>query len=292
MKRLEVIHTIAEFRAWRASHRGELAFVPTMGALHDGHASLVREARKIADAQKGNVAASIFVNPTQFGPAEDFTKYPRTLEADLAMLAAAGCDVAFVPTAEEMYGARNINAATQTALATIDPGPLGEVLEGAIRPGHFRGVCTVVLKLLNVVTPTKLVMGQKDYQQNAVLKKMIADLNIPTKHIMCPTLREPDGLAMSSRNRYLSSEERPRAKAIYESLTAANAAFLAGERDGKKLSSLMKSGIESRGLSVQYAGPFDPDTLEPLEHLSNACVFLVAAKLGNTRLIDNLIVGG
>lgn len=288
---VQVIHTIAEFRDWREANRGALAFVPTMGALHEGHASLVREARRLADREKGTVASSIFVNPTQFGPSEDFTKYPRTLESDLAMLEAAGCDVAFVPTAEEMYGTKNINAATQSMLATVDPGPLADILEGAIRPGHFRGVCTVVLKLLNIVTPTKLVMGQKDYQQNAVLRKMIADLNVATEHVMCPTLREADGLAMSSRNRYLTAEERPRAVGIFEALTWASRAFAKGERSGKILSDGMKQRIETRGLNVQYAVAADTSTLETFSSVENECVFLIAAKLGATRLIDNMLTG-
>jgi len=200
---MKVIHTIAEFRAWRgAVGAGLTPFVPTMGALHEGHASLVRQARAMADTG-GRVIASIFVNPTQFGPAEDFSKYPRTLEADCQMLEAAGCDAVFVPSAGEMYGVPaggTLNAATQMESGvTVDPGPLGNVLDGAIRPGHFRGVCTVVAKLLNITQPSHLLLGQKDFQQQAILRRMCADLNMPVEVVTCPTLREVDGLAMSSR---------------------------------------------------------------------------------------------
>lgn len=174
---------------------------------------------------------------------------------------------------------------------TIDPGPLANVLEGAIRPGHFRGVCTVVTKLLNIVTPTKLVMGQKDYQQNAVLRQMIHDLNIPTEHVMEPTVREPDGLAMSSRNRYLSPDERSRAVVLYEALTWAAAEFAAGNRVPETLQAGMKQRIETRGLAVQYALPAHADTLIPWpRQIDGPCVLLIAAQLGKTRLIDNMVL--
>jgi pantoate--beta-alanine ligase len=291
-----LFHTIAEIRAWRAAlpPAAPLAFVPTMGALHDGHASLARHARTIADASKtpGNVAASIFVNPTQFGPQEDFSKYPRTLDADLGLLAPAGVDAVFAPSAEEMYPHIASLSTEHSALSTsVDPGPIATILEGAIRPGHFRGVCTVVLKLLNIVTPTHLVMGQKDYQQNAVLRQMIRELNVATEHVMCPTIREPDGLAMSSRNRYLSPADRPRAVAIYRALTAAKSAFLAGEKNPRTLESLMRQTIESAGLAVQYSLPAHADTLAAFPVAIDApCVLLVAAKLGTTRLIDNMLI--
>jgi pantoate--beta-alanine ligase len=286
-----LFHTIAEFRAWRAAlaPAAPLAFVPTMGALHEGHVSLAHHARKLT-GPAGSVAASIFVNPTQFGPAEDFSKYPRTLNADLDLLAPAGVDAVFAPSAEEMYPTISELSTQHSALSTsVDPGPIATILEGALRPGHFRGVCTVVLKLLNIVTPTHLVMGQKDYQQNAVLRQMIRELNIPTAHVMCPTIREPDGLAMSSRNRYLSPADRPRAVAIHRALTAAKTAFQSGEKNPHTLETLMRHTIESAGLSVQYALPAHADTLSPFPATINApCVLLVAAQLGATRLIDNI----
>ena len=209
---MRILSTIAKFRAWRRRlPAGALTpFVPTMGALHDGHASLVHAARRIAgpSGAGGSVIASIFVNPTQFGPREDFAKYPRTFNADCVLLEAAGCDALFAPSAEEMYP-ENAKRKTQdaqldAASVTVDPGPLGGILEGAIRPGHFRGVCTVVAKLLDVVEPSHLLLGQKDFQQQAILRRMVADLNFPVEVVTCPTLREADGLALSSRNRYLT----------------------------------------------------------------------------------------
>jgi pantoate--beta-alanine ligase len=176
------------------------------------------------------------------------------------------------------------------ALTSVDPGPLATVLEGAIRPGHFRGVCTVVLKLLNIVRPAQLVMGQKDYQQNAVLRAMIRDLNVPTEHVMCPTVREPDGLAMSSRNRYLSPDQRARAVALYEALAWAKDQIAGGNRDGKAVEAGMRERVERRGLTVQYALPAHADTLTPCrDRIDAPCVLLIAAVNGTTRLIDNMI---
>jgi pantoate--beta-alanine ligase len=289
---VKVIHTISDFRRWRSGLERDAAtpFAPTMGALHEGHISLVQEARVLAGAS-GKVLSSIFVNPTQFGPTEDFSKYPRTLEADVKMLQAAGCDVVFVPSAQEMYATdQPLNAATQATLITIDPGPIGDVLEGAIRPGHFRGVCTVVAKLLNIVQPSHLLLGQKDFQQQAILRKMCAELNMPVEVITCPTMREPDGLAMSSRNRYLSADERPRAAAIYEALRWTREAFINGERRPEILEQAMGERIENRGLIVEYAVAANPATLVPWKNsIGGSCVLLIAAKLGSTRLIDNLL---
>ena len=284
---ITVLETIAACRAYRASlGSSPVAFVPTMGALHDGHASLVRAARRIV-GQRGHVIASVFVNPTQFGPNEDFNKYPRTLAADLALLQAASANAVFTPTNDIMYPP----TADPTSRMSIDPGPLAHVLEGAIRPGHFRGVCTVVAKLLNIVEPDKLVMGQKDYQQNAVLRQMIRDLNIPTEHVMEPTIREADGLAMSSRNRYLTPEERSRAVVLFEALSWAAAQFAGGIRSPETLAAGMKQRIEARGLIVQYALPAHADTLAPWhERISGPCVLLIAAQLGKTRLIDNMVL--
>lgn len=282
---LEVFGTVEGFRAYRRGVRGLVAFVPTMGALHEGHASLVREARRMAGAE-GVVAASIFVNPTQFGPHEDYARYPRTLEADLELLQANGCDAVFTPTPEVMYPPAG------AGVVTVDPGVLGTVLEGAIRPGHFRGVCTVVAKLLGIVCPDKLVMGQKDYQQNAVLRAMIRDLNMPVEHVEVPTVREADGLAMSSRNRYLSPEERSRAVAIYRALAWARHAWAGGNRDADALGEGMRERIDAAGLATQYAVVAHADTLEVLAGVQGEvpAVLLVAAKLGGTRLIDNMRV--
>ena len=283
---MKVIQTIGEFRAWRNGAAGVVSFVPTMGALHEGHAALVRAARRRA-GPNGKAIASIFVNPTQFGPNEDFTKYPRTLDADCTILLAAGCDAVFVPSAEEMYGGKSAGA------VSIDPGPLGTVLEGAIRPGHFRGVCTVVAKLLNITQPTELLLGQKDFQQQAVLRQMVKDLNMLLEVITCATVREPDGLAMSSRNRYLSADERGRAVAIREALAWAREAYSQGERDTSVLEPEMKRRIEAKGLAVQYAVAANAATLEPWAgRIGESCVLLIAAKLGATRLIDNEVLSG
>ena len=242
---MRVIHAIAEFREWRRERAaGGLpgavaAFVPTMGALHAGHVSLVTAARRLA-GRDGVVMASIFVNPTQFGPAEDFAKYPRTLESDVKMLEGAGCDaVLALPSADEMYtGIQNS--------VMVEPGSLGEVLEGAIRPGHFRGVCTVVAKLLNIVQPTHLLLGQKDFQQQAILRRMCGDLNFGVEVVTCPTLRESDGLAMSSRNRYLSAEDRERAVGLFEGLSWGRQAIAGGERRVEAVEAGMRERIERR----------------------------------------------
>jgi pantoate--beta-alanine ligase len=295
---MNVLHSIAEFRTWRRSisPAALMPFVPTMGALHEGHASLVRQARALAARPAGVVVASIFVNPTQFGPQEDFAKYPRTLEADCGLLAEAGCDAVFVPPAQEMYrGIRELNTQHAAAQASVDPGRLGMVLEGALRPGHFRGVCTVVAKLLNIVQPSHLLLGQKDFQQQAILRQMCADLNLPVEVVTCPTLREPDGLAMSSRNRYLSADERTRAVALWEALGGAKQAYEAGEREARVLDAGMEQCLAARGLIPQYALAAHAQTLVPFREAPGGrveppAVLLVAAKLGGTRLIDNLLV--
>jgi len=290
---VQVIHTIREFREYHRTHGSAdvRAFAPTMGALHDGHASLIRQARTMAGAD-GLVLSSIFVNPTQFGPQEDFAKYPRTLESDVAILTAAGCDAVFVPSAEEMYpGIRTLNTQHSAMGTSVDPGPLANVLEGAIRPGHFRGVCTVVAKLLNITQPTHLLLGQKDFQQQAILRLMVRELDMPCEVVTCPTLRESNGLAMSSRNRYLSADERSRAPAIFQAMNAAKAMFDAGEHNAAPLNDLMQQRITAAGMQVQYALVADRDTLAPFENtIDKPAVLLVAAKLGTTRLIDNLVL--
>ncbi len=243
----------------------------------------------------GKVMSSIFVNPTQFGPGEDFGKYPRTLHADLEMLTAAGCDAVFVPSAEEMYPAlRRGGEEDLGGGASVEPGALAGVLEGAIRPGHFRGVCTVVAKLLNIVQPTDLLLGQKDFQQQAVLRQMVGDLNMAVNVVTCPTLREADGLAMSSRNRYLTAEERGRAVGLHLALQEAKGAYAAGERRAKVLEAGMRRQLESRGLEVQYAVAAEPRTLQLWSEgegkIDGDAVLLIAGKVGGTRLIDNLLL--
>ncbi len=243
--------------------------------------------------------ASIFVNPTQFGPGEDFSRYPRTLEADVELLAAAGCDAVLVPSAQEIYPAIAGAAGDPSAgMIGIDPGPMAELWEGAMRggrAGHFRGVCTVVAKLLNIVEPTHLLLGQKDYQQQAILRQMCSDLNMPVAVVTCPTVREPDGLAMSSRNRYLSPDERGRAIAIYEAMTWAKESYAAGERQASLLEAGMEQRLLARGLVPQYAVVADADALRPFREsgagrIEAPGVLLIAAKLGHTRLIDNMLL--
>lgn len=288
-----VLKTVADLRAYRAklTPGSTVAFVPTMGALHDGHASLVRQAAIIAGT-RGQVMASVFVNPTQFTPTEDFNKYPRTLDADVEILKQAGCHAVFAPSPQDMYpDIGTLSTKHSENSVSVDPGPLGTILEGALRPGHFRGVCTVVLKLVNLVQPTHLVMGQKDYQQNIVLRQMIRDLNVPTEHVMCPTIRETDGLARSSRNRYLSTEERTRAIGLYEALTWAASEFKRGNSNGAALEAGMKRHLLSRQLEPQYAIAANANTLSTYTGaIDGPVVLLIAAKNGATRLIDNMLL--
>jgi pantoate--beta-alanine ligase len=288
------LHTIDAMRSFRQGKEGLVPFVPTMGALHEGHVSLVRQARALADAagRRGTVLASIFVNPTQFGPNEDFGKYPRTLESDQAMLKAAGCDAVFVPSAEEMYpGIRQTSTEHSARTISVDPGPLGDILEGAIRPGHFRGVCTVVAKLLNITQPTHLLLGQKDFQQQLVLRQMCTGLNMPVQVVTCPTLREPDGLAMSSRNRYLSEPERARAAALSQALDLARQGYANGKHQPGPLEHLMRAHLEKDGLEIQYAVVRHQHTLAEFSNTINGpAVALLAVKLGATRLIDNQLL--
>jgi len=255
-----------------------IALVPTMGALHDGHLSLVTAARERADY----VVVSVFVNPTQFAPGEDFEAYPRDIERDIDLLGAEGADLVFTPTPEVMYA--------PDAEVTVDPGPLGAVLEGATRPSHFRGVCTVVTKLLAVTAPDLAFFGEKDYQQLAVLRRMARDLDLPVKVIGCPTVRECDGLAMSSRNVYLSRDERAAATVLYRALRSAEMLALDGERDARVLEEAMRSQIDSEPLAaLDYAMVTDAATLASLDTLGAVPArALIAARMGATRLIDNL----
>ena len=269
-------------RAWRRALPASktLAFVPTMGALHDGHISLMHQARHEADL----VIASIFVNPLQFGPNEDLSRYPRPIEADIARLEAAGVDALFLPSVDDMYppGASTFVEETQVS------GPLC----GAMRPGHFRGVTTVVLKLFNLVQPHVAVFGQKDAQQCAVIERMVRDLDVPVAIRRGAIVREADGLALSSRNVYLSPEDRAAAPLLHQSLKKAEAAFLAGERDA---TALARTGLAELGRSAritpQYWEVRDPESLEPLTSVGpRGALMAVAAYLGTTRLIDNLLL--
>jgi pantoate--beta-alanine ligase len=275
-----VAATIAEVRAAVAAARGKgltVGFVPTMGALHPGHAALIRAARQAT----GFVVVSVFVNPTQFGPSEDFTRYPRTLDADRALSADAGADLVFAPTAAEMYPDHSVTFVEVTQLDAV--------LEGPSRPGHFRGVCTVVLKLLNIVQPDVAVFGQKDAQQARIVRQMVRDLNVPVRIDVHPTVREPDGLAMSSRNRYLSPEERSAAPGIYRALQAIQSRAISGETDVAMLEAALAADLAAiPGARVDYARIVDADTLQPLAKLDRPALATVAVFLGTTRLIDNL----
>lgn len=258
----------------------QVGFVPTMGALHDGHISLTKVA-----AQHGAdfSVLSIFVNPLQFGPNEDFARYPRTFDADLQRCREAGVEIVYAPSREAMY--------PSGFQSHVEVEQVTRRLEGAFRPTHYRGVTTVVLKLWNAVGPCLSVFGRKDYQQWRVLSRLAVDLNLPISVIGAEIMREPDGLAMSSRNRYLNPEARARALAIAEGLRAAYDAFAAGERDPRALEQLARKPIERSFDRVDYVEAVHPETLEPLTDLSSNVVLLVAAHLGATRLIDNLELG-
>jgi len=273
---LRVISTIAEVRAARMA-MPMLGLVPTMGFLHPGHLSLVKRAK----SECGLVAASIFVNPTQFGPNEDFGRYPRARERDLALLEAEDCDLVFTPDVTEIYPAGFD--------ARIDIGGVTEGLEGAVRPGHFTGVATVVAKLFNIFQPTRAYFGQKDAQQCAVIRKLVRDLDMPLEVVVCETVREVDGLAMSSRNAYLSPAERAKATILIRALRAAAAS---GDRDAEALRRLMRDTIHTEPLAqLDYVSVADPDTLEELNHLGEGGALLsLAVRVSGTRLIDNLII--
>jgi len=281
---MTVVHSISECRAAR-QRLGTLAFVPTMGALHAGHVSLMYWARE----QARQVAVSIFVNPTQFGPREDFTHYPRTLDQDLAMCHDAGVDLVFVPEASEIYP-------PDSTKLLIDLPDLTTVLEGKHRPGHFQGVCQVVAKLFNIVQPQFACFGQKDFQQLRILEAMTGMLNFPTQIVPCPTMREEDGLAMSSRNRYLSADERQRALSISRALFAAQEEINSGAQVASKLVATMQRTLLDRGqyghvpMSIDYVACVDPQTLKPVDELAGPVVCAIAARVGATRLIDNLIL--
>jgi pantoate--beta-alanine ligase len=272
----------AELRAATdaARQRGAgVGFVPTMGALHAGHRSLLAAARAGNDL----VVASVFVNPLQFGPAEDLAAYPRDRDADLAVLAAEGVDLAFLPPDDEMW--------PDPPDVRLAVGGLAERLEGLVRPGHLDGVATVVAKLLHLVGPSRAYFGQKDAQQLAVVRRMVADLAFPNRIVACPTVREPDGLAVSSRNAYLSPDERRRAPALYRALSAGRAVFEAGGRDPAAVEAAARDLLEDApGVEPDYVALVDPVTFEPVKQTEPGQVLATAARVGRTRLIDNVIL--
>jgi pantoate--beta-alanine ligase len=250
--------------------------VPTMGALHPGHESLIRACRD----ECGFTVVTIFVNPTQFGPQEDFNRYPRPLEDDLAICRRLEVDLVFAPVVDTLYPA---------GFGTfVDVEQLSHTLEGAARPGHFRGVATIVLKLLNIVQPARAYFGQKDYQQQLVVRKICRELDLPVEIHTCPTIREPDGLALSSRNRYLDAGERRTALSLYRSLQLAEERLRSGERDVRMIAGQMRQLLEETGARVDYATIVDPQSLDELTAPAQNMVALVAAYVGRTRLIDNL----
>jgi len=277
---MKIVTTLPELRSERRTLPGPVGFVPTMGYLHAGHISLVQTAR----AECASVAASIFVNPTQFGPNEDLARYPRDLPRDLALLEAAGVDLVWTPTPEVMYP-----SGFQT---WVEVEGLMRPLEGEVRPGHFRGVTTVVAKLFNAVGPDKAYFGQKDAQQAAVIRRMTKDLDFPIEIVVCPTLREADGLAMASRNTYLNPEERQAATVLFRALSAAKSAYDSGERAAEKLRALVGKTVNAETLArLQYVSCADYDTLEELESVRGKALLSMAVYVGKTRLIDNFVMG-
>jgi pantoate--beta-alanine ligase len=275
---MQVFHTISEFRSARRK-LGRVAFVPTMGALHEGHLSLMR----LASQHAPHVAVSIFVNPTQFAPNEDFNKYPRPIEKDLELCRSVGVDLVFNPSPAEMYPPGSPKIA-------IDLPELTTVLEGAHRPGHFAGVCQVVAKLFNIVQPDVAVFGQKDFQQLRVLTAMVEALDFPIQIVPGPTLREEGGLAMSSRNRYLSPDERQRALAISKALRYAQDQVKAGNKAASALLESMRELLLEQQIAVDYIAAVDPRTLVAKELIDGPTTFAIAARVGSTRLIDNILI--
>ena len=260
-------------------HPARLGLVPTMGALHAGHLSLVSAAKAQCDA----VAVSIFVNPTQFGPSEDFAKYPRSFESDCAALDKGGVDFVFAPTVGEMY------SRDETTWVTVEG--LSEKLDGRSRPGHFRGVTTVVAKLFHVIEPDAAFFGQKDAAQVAVIRRMVRDLNFPLEIVVCPIIREPDGLAMSSRNVYLSPEDRRRALVLSRALQRVEKEFRAGQRTAAQLREAGRAVVvQEPGVRLDYFEIVDPDTLDPIDPIAGKALAAVAAYVGATRLIDNVVL--
>jgi len=276
---MKVVHTLAELRTARKELPEPVGLVPTMGYLHQGHLSLVQAAHKTCPS----VAVSIFVNPTQFAPTEDLASYPRDLEKDLRLLEEAGVDLVWAPDEKTMYP-----DSFQTWVTVQE---VTRYLEGFHRPEHFRGVTTVVAKLFNAVQPQQAFFGQKDAQQAVVIKQMVRDLNFPIEIVVCPIVREADGLALSSRNTYLSPVERQAATILNKALKAAEKAYLAGERQAERIRQVMRDEFQAEPLAnVQYASCADPRTLQELETISQGALLSVAVYIGKTRLIDNLVL--
>jgi pantoate--beta-alanine ligase len=282
LESMKICPTIREVRAASRSlreHGKRLGLVPTMGALHEGHLSLVRAARARCDA----VAVSIFVNPTQFGPSEDLARYPRRFEHDCELLEKEGVDILFAPSTGEMYPKGELTWVTVEGLS--------EKLDGRSRPGHFRGVTTVVAKLFHIVAPDAAFFGQKDAAQVAVIRRLVRDLNFPVEIVVCPIVREPDGLAMSSRNAYLNPDERQRALVLQRSLQRVEKEFRAGQRNAAGLAAGAKQMIaDEPQVRLDYFEIVDPDTLDPLDEISRPALVAVAAYVGSTRLIDNTVL--
>ncbi len=279
---MQVAKTVREVRAWMKLARADgktVGFVPTMGYFHEGHLNLMRRAKAECDL----CVVSLFVNPTQFGPSEDFGRYPRDFARDAAMAESVGVDLLFAPEVEEMY--------PQGYQTYVDVLEVTRRLEGAARPGHFRGVATVCTKLFNIVQADRAYFGKKDYQQLKVIQRMVHDLNIPIEIVPCETVREPDGLAMSSRNVYLKPDERRAASVLYRALCAGRDTILAGERDGKKVKNLVEKVIATEPLvKPEYVDVADAESLEPLTTLKGEVLISLAAHVGMARLIDNITV--
>ena len=274
---MQVVGTIFEIRALRQKLSGSVGFIPTMGYLHEGHLALVKQAR----IENSAVIVSIYVNPTQFGPREDFGAYPRELNRDLELLRGEGVDIVFVPSDEEMY--------PPEFSSWVDVEKVTERLEGASRPRHFRGVATVVAKLFNIVQPSRAYFGQKDAQQVVVIKRMVADLNMGIEVVVVPTVRESDGLAMSSRNIYLSPGERQAATILFKALTLARQLRRGGEKDAEKIRRQMTSLIQKEPLArIDYVSIADAETLEELSLIDRPALASLAVRIGKTRLIDNM----
>jgi pantoate--beta-alanine ligase len=279
---MNVINNVRQLRSWSTINKGtRCVFVPTMGALHEGHAALVRAAREIA-GPNGNVAVSLFVNPLQFGPGEDFAKYPRTLVEDLALCRDNGADMIFAPKSEELYPADRSIVLHETSLS--------QTLCGASRPGHFDGVCTIVAKLFNLVQCDDAVFGKKDYQQLAIIRRLVRDLDFNVVLHAIDTVREADGLAMSSRNRYLNPEERAQAPALRAALVAARDAWKNGEREPTALQKLITNHIQQHAPlgRIDYVSAVDAVTLQPVASSTELVVIAVAVFFGSARLIDNI----
>ena len=276
---MKVIETINEMRQLRRELAEPVGFVPTMGYLHEGHLSLVKHAR----SENRSVVASIFVNPTQFGPTEDFSRYPRDIERDLAQLEKEKTDIVFMPTAADMY--------PSGFDCWVEVGKVSDHLEGTSRPTHFRGVTTVVAKLFNIIQPDRAYFGQKDAQQSLVIRKMVADLNMNLEVVVLPTVREADGLAMSSRNTYLNPEERKAALALYKALNMAQKMWSDGERSAERVRQEMKDLIRQEPLAnIDYVSIADTLTLEELDKIETGALVSMAVNIGKTRLIDNVIL--